>query len=188
MLYASSGACFRCRRADGAMCVWSGPWLHVYQDCYSKFHNSPCCKLWNSSPLVPCFPNSTWGRKGNVLRPQVGFLGKPKMWAGGVLWGTSWNPWGCLNKLFWLSATWISLFEAHSVHCHLSKKQARAMDSSWRSWAGLSIVWILYSLLTASRALQLSGACIRKILILNNYLPQLYFNSFIISIDFKIMF
>lgn len=173
MMYTSSGACFRCRRADGAMSVWSGPCPQVYQDCYSKLHISLCCKLWNSSPWFPAslIPHEV---DEGMLRPEIIFLSEPKMWAG-VLCGSSWNPWGCLNQLFWLSTTWMSLFEAHSVHCHLSKKQGRAMDSSWRSSAGLSVVWILYSLLAASRALQLAGACIRKIIILSRYLSQLYF-------------
>lgn len=164
-------------RGSNVCVIW--PLAADLVTCYSKLHKSLCCKLWNSSPWFPASLNPTWGGRGNVLRPEGRFLSKPEMCAEGILCGSSWNPWGCLNKLFWLSATWISLLEPHSVHCHLSKKQGRAMDSSWRSWAGLSVVWILYSLLAALRALQLAGVCIRKIMILSSYLPQLYFKFFL---------
>lgn len=35
-LYASSGACFRCRRADGAMSVRSVPCPEMDQECYGS--------------------------------------------------------------------------------------------------------------------------------------------------------
>lgn len=175
MMYASSGACFRCRGVDGAMSVWSGPCPWVYQDCYSKLHDSLRCKLWNSSPWFPAslMPHEVeeemcWDLKSvfsvNPRNGQEFYVWVP---------GTHGFEPALLTECHLDESFW-------STRCPLSKKQGRAMDSSRRSWADLSIVWILYLLLAALQALQLAGACIRKMITLSSYLPQLYF--FFISI------
>lgn len=170
MLYASSGACFRCRRADGAISVWSGPCLQVYQDCCSKLRDSLCCKLWNSSPWFPAslMPHEVeegmcWDLKSVFsVSPRCGQEFYVDVPGAHGLFEPALLTECHLDEFLW------------STQCPLSKKQGRAMGSSWRSWAGLSIVWILYLLLAALWALQFAGACIRKMRILSSYLPQLY--------------
>lgn len=172
VLYASSEACFRCRRADGAMSVWSGPCPEVYQECYSELLNSLCCTLWNSSPWFPASLIPHGVEEGMCWDLKSGFWVNPRYGQRDFyveVPGTRglFEP-ALLTDCHLDEPLW-------SMQCPLSKKQGRAMDSSRRSWADWSMVWILYLPLAASGALQLAGACLRKIIILSSYLAQLYF-------------
>ena len=145
--------------------IQKGRWDNVCVTCPLPRDGSGVLRLSvlqviEQQPLVPYFPNPTWGGRGNVLRPEVGSLGrsgciwkctqsnwvvtfcqlrlpeaKHKVWAKGVhlqVPATRGAVWTGSSDY---SAIWMRLFEAHSVHHQRDKVEpwtlVEALGQAW---------------------------------------------------------